>query len=115
MPPKALPHHLGLREHILSFDKGCYIGQESINRIDVMGRVRKHLCGVVVDARLQPEDEHRVLVGDAPLGGFTSPIPLQNGSTLGLAVLKEPHNAPGTKVVVSGAPGRVVAMPHTAP
>lgn len=40
-----------LVEHTVSFNKGCYTGQELVARIDARGaRVAHRLCGVVVDA-----------------------------------------------------------------
>ena len=34
---KTLIHELGLEAQVCAFDKGCYVGQEVINRVDVKG------------------------------------------------------------------------------
>ena len=39
------PHEAGLRD-LISFTKGCYIGQEVIARLDTYDKVQKHLMGV---------------------------------------------------------------------
>jgi folate-binding protein YgfZ len=43
---KQLVAELGLVDRLVSFDKGCYVGQETNNRLDSRGEVRKRLCGV---------------------------------------------------------------------
>jgi folate-binding protein YgfZ len=105
---KRLPHELGLRDVLLSFEKGCYIGQETINRVDVMGQVRKHLVAVRVQGTAHAGAE---VVLERSVGTLTSPVVLPDGATLGLAVLKEPAHVPGTAVTVGGAPGEVLALP----
>jgi folate-binding protein YgfZ len=105
---KGLPHELGLRDEVLSFDKGCYIGQEAINRIDVMGQVRRALAGVHVRGEV---DGGEVGAGGAVAGRLTSPVGLPDGTTFGLAVLRKPSDTPGTPVVVGGVPAVVVALP----
>ena len=42
--PPALPHEHGLRDTVLHFEKGCYLGQEQIHRIEVMGKPRRALA-----------------------------------------------------------------------
>jgi folate-binding protein YgfZ len=105
---KGLPHELGLRDEVLSFEKGCYIGQEAINRIDVMGQVRRALAGIRLTGVADGTD---VLVNGATVGQLTSPVGLPDGSTFGLAVLRKPSDAPGTVVSVGQTPGVVAALP----
>lgn len=40
---RAFLHELGINEECCSFNKGCYVGQEIINRMDVKGLVNKKL------------------------------------------------------------------------
>lgn len=44
---RSFVHELGLRGRVCSFSKGCYIGQEVINRMDTMGKINKKLVGLV--------------------------------------------------------------------
>jgi tRNA-modifying protein YgfZ len=116
---KRLPHELGLREELLSFDKGCYLGQETINRIDVMGDVKRILAGVQIhpgDAAAEdPPPGAEIAAGGAKIGALTSPVGLPDGGWFGLAVVRRPHDAPGTSVVVTeGArswTGRITGLP----
>jgi aminomethyltransferase len=105
---KGLPHELGLRDEVLSFDKGCYVGQEAINRIDVMGQVRRGLAGVHVAGDATGAE---VVAEGVVVGRLTSPVGLPDGSTFGLAVLRKPADVPGTALSVGGASARVVALP----
>jgi folate-binding protein YgfZ len=106
---KGLPHELGLREETLSFEKGCYVGQEAINRIDVRGGVKRSLAGVHVP---EPRDATPdVVTGETVVGRLTSTVLLPNGALFGLAVLRKPADTPGTAVTVGGARGTVTALP----
>ncbi len=95
---KGLPHELNLRGVLLHFEKGCYLGQESINRIDVMGQVKKHLAAI--RGAGAPPAEGADVTLDKVVGRLTSPVALPQGGWLGLAVLREPAHTPGTRVTV---------------
>ncbi len=105
--PKALPHELGLRDEMLSFDKGCYLGQEAINRIDVMGKVRKQLRALRGPA-LAPGAE--ITLDGAKVGVVGRVATLPEGP-LGLSVLKEAAAPPGTVVQIEGETAEVLALP----
>ena len=107
---KRLPSELGVRSTHLSFDKGCYIGQESVNRIDVMGKVRRALSLVWVEGPPAP-DGTPVATEGGEVGQWTSGVALAGGASVGLAVLRTPHDEVGTSVRVDGVAGRVVARP----
>ncbi len=103
---KRLVHELGLRETVLSFEKGCYIGQETVNRVDVMGGVKKRLAGIVAAGPVSPGDA--VYVGDDAVGALGSV-----SGHLALAVLRIPADEPGTEVHIGDAriPARTAAFP----
>ena len=54
-----LPQEVARDERAISFTKGCYIGQETVARIDAMGHVNQYLTGVrsLGEAKLSPGDE----------------------------------------------------------
>ena len=47
---KTLPAETGLVELAVNFKKGCYVGQELVERIDARGHVNRHLRGIDVAA-----------------------------------------------------------------
>lgn len=63
---KALPHELRIVDRMCSFNKGCYIGQEVVNRVDVMGQVTKKLWGLELDA--VPPLRSAVMLDGQPVG-----------------------------------------------
>jgi folate-binding protein YgfZ len=50
---KTNPLEIGLRDDI-SFDKGCYIGQEVILRLDTYKKVKRHLVKVSLESDIAP-------------------------------------------------------------
>ena len=72
MGERALLHELRLVTTCAAFDKGCYLGQEVIHRIDVMGQVTKQLWGLEMDADALPPGGAEVRVGDQVVGEVRS-------------------------------------------
>ena len=70
IPEKTLPQEVGLNERAISFTKGCYLGQETVARLDALGHVNRRL---VV---LEVEQGELVVVGDnvASRGDFVSHV-----------------------------------------
>jgi folate-binding protein YgfZ len=65
MDETTIVPELGL-EGLISYNKGCYIGQEIIARIHFRGHVAKQLTGLVLEALPQQQAETRP-VGSVPL------------------------------------------------
>ena len=49
IPEKTLPQELGLTEQMICFTKGCYLGQETVARLDALGHVNRRLTVLLVD------------------------------------------------------------------
>lgn len=106
MGERALVHEMGLVAECCSFDKGCYIGQEVINRIDVMGQVAKKIWGLTMAEDAIPPLEAEIRVGADVVGVARSGARVGGVSRV-LAVLRKPAWQPGLQVEVHAA-GRVV-------
>jgi tRNA-modifying protein YgfZ len=64
---KVLPHHLNLVAlGGISFDKGCYLGQEIIARMHYKGKIKKHLYSAFVKSASKPQAGDPILVEEAP-------------------------------------------------
>ncbi len=50
-------------ENLISYQKGCYIGQEIIARIHFRGHIAKKLTGLILENEAQPNDELKALDG----------------------------------------------------
>ncbi len=100
---KTMIHELRLNEDVCAFDKGCYVGQEVINRIDVKGILTKKLMGLSVDGAAPLGAA--VVLGDQVVGTVTSAA---DGRAL--AVLRKSAWEPGTAVVVRASDGERPAI-----
>ena len=85
MGERAFPHELGLRDRVCSFTKGCYIGQEVINRMETMGKLNRQLALVELDEPVTGP----VFVGEQAVGELTSAARVGERS-LGLGLLRKP-------------------------
>jgi folate-binding protein YgfZ len=76
MDETNLPLEAGLESRAISFDKGCYIGQEVISRIRTYGQVAKALRGIVLapDLRTLPLKGDKLWHGGKEVGYVTSAI-----------------------------------------
>ncbi|MFC6756354.1 MULTISPECIES: aminomethyltransferase family protein [Haloarcula] len=67
----ALPNDLGLRT-ALDFEKGCYVGQEVVSRVENQGYPNSRVVGLTVDAL--PDPGAAVSVGDEHVGEVTRAV-----------------------------------------
>lgn len=68
----AFPHETNMdRLHGVDFDKGCYVGQEVVSRMQHRGTARTRTVRVMVDGPA-PEPGAAVLAGDKPVGTMGS-------------------------------------------
>jgi folate-binding protein YgfZ len=84
-----LPPEAGLDATDISYQKGCYIGQEVISRIKSAGKVNKRLMRIELTAGYAPADLRLLDENGAVAGEITSvsPIPI-NGTRPALAYVK---------------------------
>ena len=90
-----LPQELLRDDKAISFNKGCYLGQETVARIDAMGKVNRVLVPVSIDAELPVGSE--LAVDGKAMAKLTSVAwsPTQNG-WLGLAIVRRPNEVAGS-------------------
>jgi folate-binding protein YgfZ len=68
----AFPHETNMdRLHGVDFDKGCYVGQEVVSRMQHRGTARTRTVRVMLDGP-SPEPGAAVLAGDKPVGTMGS-------------------------------------------
>jgi folate-binding protein YgfZ len=103
-------------ESLVSYTKGCYIGQETVARVKYRGHVNRALSGLVIEGERVPEAGARVVVQGADVGRVTSAVrSIALGRPIALGYVRREHFEPGTAVTVAdGAgeqPARVSALP----
>jgi tRNA-modifying protein YgfZ len=68
----AFPHETNMdRLHGVDFEKGCYVGQEVVSRMQHRGTARTRMVRVLLDGP-SPEPGAAVLAGDKPVGTMGS-------------------------------------------
>jgi folate-binding protein YgfZ len=101
----------GLREAV-SFTKGCYVGQEVIERSDAIGKLPRHLERIVFDGQLRLTTESAILnVDNKPIGKIVSTYQDEKGrKTKAFALLKTGSYSHRDRIECGGITGRIVAM-----
>jgi folate-binding protein YgfZ len=104
----AFPHETNMdRLHGVDFDKGCYIGQEVVSRMQHRGTARTRTIRVIVDQSV-PEAGVSVTAGDKTIGTMGSTA---NGRGLALLRIDRASDAldAGLQLSAGGIPISLVA------
>ena len=68
----AFPHETNMdRLHGIDFEKGCYVGQEVVSRMQHRGTARTRTVRVIIEGP-SPEPGATILAGDKPIGTMGS-------------------------------------------
>ncbi len=105
------PHEVNLMS-LVDTTKGCYIGQEVIERLDTYNKVQKYLCGVEFDEQLLGEDQFTLSSEDgAEVGTVTSSVnSLKLNIPIGLAFIRKAFVEDGTKLSAKSSNGRTISV-----
>jgi aminomethyltransferase len=109
---KDLPQETN-QMHALHFVKGCYVGQEIVERIRARGLVHRGLTGFLINGD-PPSPGTKIQAGGKDVGEITSAVrvPTQSGdATIAVGYLRREAGGPGTEVQVGGSSAQVVALP----
>jgi folate-binding protein YgfZ len=107
-----LPQEVGRDREAISFTKGCYLGQETVARIDALGHVNQRLAGVrffgsgVPSGGTELAREGRI-VGSVTSAAFSPKL----DAPLALAMVRREANSPGTRLSSAAGECEVVALP----
>ncbi len=101
------PLEAGLWQTI-SFDKGCYIGQETIARLNTYNGVKQKLWGIKLDRPASPQTA--IATGDKKVGVLTSYVDTPTGG-FGLGYVRTKAGGEGLQVKVGSAWGELVSVP----
>ena len=101
------PLEAGLWQTI-SFEKGCYIGQETIARLNTYNGVKQKLWGIKLSQSVEPQTP--ITVEDKKVGVLTSYTETESGS-FGLGYVRTKAGGEGLQVKVGEAEGELVSVP----
>jgi len=95
--------------HALHFQKGCYLGQEIVERIRSRAHVNKTLMGFSMSGPSVPAPGTNLSAGGKAAGKVTSVTQSPEGKVFGLALVRVPYNMPGGIVAIDERPAELSA------
>ena len=112
MDETNLPLECGIEGRAVSYNKGCYIGQEVINRIHSVGHVTKELCGLLLagDLKSLPQKHDKLFHDGKEIGYVTSAVksPTLNAA-VALGYVRREANQIGNELTLRTATGESLA------
>ena len=103
-----LPQEVSRNAAAISFRKGCYLGQETVARIDALGHVNKQLAAIRFEGDAVPEVGAELLQGEQVVGRVTSSCwSPRVAKPQAIAMVKRGANAVGSSLAWSGGMGTV--------
>jgi tRNA-modifying protein YgfZ len=106
----VIPQEAGLNARAVSFEKGCYVGQETVARLYFRGKPNRHLRGLKLSGPASTGDPLRL--GEREVGRLGSVVDSPSHGRIGLALVRR-EAAPGDSLTVGddGVSARVVDLP----
>jgi folate-binding protein YgfZ len=95
----VIPQEAGLNERAVSFEKGCYVGQETVARLHFRGKPNRHLRGLRLEQPAATGDEVRL--GERAVGHVGSAAASPVHGPIALALIRR-EAEPGQRVEVGG-------------
>ncbi len=94
-----LPQEVGRNGQAISFTKGCYLGQETVARIDALGHVNKQLVSVQFFGPEVPPPGIELRFGEKVVGSVTSStFSPRHSAPTALAYIRREHFGSGTRL-----------------
>ncbi len=103
------PLEAGLKS-IINFEKGCYIGQEVVARLDTYDKVKQHLVGVRLERVPVAGDRPALVSGDDRVGFLTSWVESPAYGPIALGYVLSKHLAPDMTVEAVDPEGNIAGQ-----
>jgi folate-binding protein YgfZ len=97
----------------LNFNKGCYVGQEIVERIRSRGNVHRKFTGFVVEGTAALVRGAKILADEKEVGEITSAaaLPASGNQTVALGYIRREVGLPGREVKVASYKAVVAQLP----
>ena len=103
-------------EQAISFEKGCYIGQEIVARMKYRGHPNRLLRGFEITGDRPPQKGDCLFDGDKEIGWMTSAVVSPTfGKTIGMGYIRVAFTGEGSQVEVETAEGQLNATVRLLP
>jgi folate-binding protein YgfZ len=108
----TIPHEAGLENSHISYTKGCYTGQEIVERVRSRGHVNRRRVGVAFVGDAIPAPKTALLANGVEVGYVTrAAFSFALERPIGMAYLKREHNSAGSKLTWAGGEAVVIDLP----
>jgi tRNA-modifying protein YgfZ len=108
MDADTIPQEAGINERAVDFEKGCYVGQETVARLHYKGKPNRHLRGLLLSEPAERGAD--ILLGEKVVGRIGSTCVSPRLGPIALALVRR-EAAPGDTVLVGSAEATVVELP----
>jgi folate-binding protein YgfZ len=107
------PQEASLEHVAVSFEKGCYLGQEVVCMLEMRGHVKRKLVSISLESTAVPSRGAEVTdESGATAGNVTSAVlSPTTGKVVAFAMVKRARSGTGSRLVVGGIRAEVVARP----
>jgi folate-binding protein YgfZ len=108
-----IPQEAGVESTHITFTKGCYTGQEIVERVRSRGHVNRRLTGLLFNSTEVPKPGATVLAKDGTEAGHITSAafsPLA-GKATGMAYLRREYLEPGTTLQCGNVAAEVIEVP----
>jgi len=107
---RVIPHEAALEETHISFTKGCYTGQEIVERVRSQGRVNRRRVRVQFSTKTAPPGGTKLSAKGAEMGAVTSAaFSPSAGAAIGMGYVHREYTEPGSVLEFDGGTARVVS------
>jgi aminomethyltransferase len=108
----VIPHEAGLEDSHISFTKGCYTGQEIVERVRSRGQVNRRRVSLRFDSEAPPALPARLLADGKEVGRVTSAgYSFAARTAIGMGYVRREQSAPGQRLTTSGSVAAEVFAP----
>lgn len=109
---KQIPHEAGLEHSHINYEKGCYTGQEIVERVRSRGQVNRRLAQLQFSGTTAVSPGTKLLQNGDEVGSVTSAgYSPRFGRAIGLGYVRREQFTAGTKLNASGTAAEVIAPP----
>jgi folate-binding protein YgfZ len=106
---KQIPHEAGLQDSHISYTKGCYTGQEIVERVRSRGQVNRRRVELLFSGDTLPDPESVLTVDGKEVGYVTRAARIWDPTRiLGMGYVRKEANAPGSTLEWAGGTATVV-------
>jgi folate-binding protein YgfZ len=108
----TIPHEAGLENSHISYTKGCYTGQEIVERVRSRGHVNRRRVGILFSGETIPAAKTPLSAGGVEVGFVTrAAFSYALERPIGMAYVRREHNSVGSKLSWAGGEAEVIALP----